>query len=235
MCLNCTDRCARQRSLLCAVAKPVCVSQDLTLAVAAPAAPHAAVAAEAAQGLPPAKRASVWLYNMLPTAQSADQLGQAEAAQTVLARVVSGPGDPPNSSYALHFVLPSGSLLTGKQALVKDMLGSSARILASYSVCSTMVHVVDALLWPAASTAVADVPDPAIGGVFRDPLAAVLPNASQIWCAAWRLAFRHPCTARFAPNSVLQECTAPLDIWNVYGGGVGFCEKAGLCLKMLLC
>ena len=64
-----------------------------------------------------------------------------------------------------------------------DLLGSRARILASYPVCSTWVHVVDALLWPSASTAVDDVPDPAIGGVFRDPLAAVLPNASTIWCA----------------------------------------------------
>ena len=80
------------------------------------AAPHAAVAAEAAQGLPAAKRASVWLYNMLPTAQSADQLGQAGGADTVLARVVSGPGEAANASYALRFVLPPGSLLAGKQA-----------------------------------------------------------------------------------------------------------------------
>ena len=80
------------------------------------AAPHAAVAAEAAAGLPAGKRASVWLYNMLPTAQSADQLGQAGAADTVLARVVSGPGEAANASYALRFVLPSGSLLAGKQA-----------------------------------------------------------------------------------------------------------------------
>ncbi|KAK9836929.1 hypothetical protein WJX81_000389 [Elliptochloris bilobata] len=149
--------------------------------VALSGAPHATVAAEAARGLAPSKRASVWLYNMLPTAQSADQLGQAGAADTVLARVVSGPGEAANASYVLHFTLPSGSLLAGKQALVGDLLGSRARILASYSVCSTWVHVVDALLWPAASTDANDVPDPAIGGVFRDPLAAVLPNASQIW------------------------------------------------------
>lgn len=296
---------------------------------------HAAVAAEAAAGLPPAKRASVWLYNMLPTAQSADQLGQAGSAETVLARVVAGPGEPGNATYALRFVLPSGSLLAGKQArrppshlrpgsgqagvrpprarsparsarcaprgrpacaprgacaapigpppstspitgslccvlcgeahmraagrlrssdrdccpagrqpqtfcaaccvgrltcapqgacacacaapsgppcaryyadsvrfqvqrdahqvkrdtdraqaLVGDLLGSRARILASYGVCSTVVHVVDALLWPASTQDVADVPDPAPGGAFSKPLAAVLPNASQIFGCA---------------------------------------------------
>jgi len=241
---------------------------------------HAAVAAEAAAGLPPAKRASVWLYNMLPTAQSADQLGQAGAAETVLARVVAGPGEPGNATYALRFVLPSGSLLAGKQArrppshlrpgsgqagrgrprarsparsaccaphgaarvvwgrlrrvtwgvrvvwgvpvaypscgacaprgtcaaparhrppraraqaLVGDLLGSRARILASYAVCSTVVHVVDALLWPASTQDVADVPDPAPGGAFSKPLDAVLPNASQIFgCAPGARARRRP-------------------------------------------
>ena len=96
------------------------------------AAPHAAVAAEAAAGLPAGKRASVWLYNMLPTAQSADQLGQAGAADTVLARVVSGPGEAANSSYALKFVLPSGSLLAGKQA--RPLRGSSVSRLAVHAV-----------------------------------------------------------------------------------------------------
>ena len=90
------------------------------------AAPHAAVAAEAAAGLPAGKRASVWLYNMLPTAQSADQLGQAGAADTVLARIVSGPGEAANSSFALKFVLPSGSLLAGKQARPAQALRASA-------------------------------------------------------------------------------------------------------------
>jgi len=70
------------------------------------------------------------------------------------------------------------------QALVGDLLGSRARILASYGVCSTVVHVVDALLWPASTQDVADVPDPAPGGAFSKPLAAVLPNASQIFGCA---------------------------------------------------
>ena len=95
-------------------------------------------------------------------------------------------GQVANTLGLVHTSLPRCSLTVSRsplQALVGDLLGSRARILASYPVCSTWVHVVDALLWPAASTAVDDVPDPAIGGVFRDPLAAVLPNASTIWCA----------------------------------------------------
>ena len=109
-----------------------------------------------------------------------------------------------------------------------DLLGSRARILASYPVCSTWVHVVDALLWPSASTAVDDVPDPAIGGVFRDPLAAVLPNASTIWCAG------RPAARVLEHISMGRACSHRLHDARLLMHAPHECARMWLCSKGLL-
>lgn len=67
------------------------------------------------------------------------------------------------------------------QVVVTGLLDNPARIVGSFQVCSTWVHVVDAVLWPSASTDPAGIPDPAAGGSFPADQPQNLPTAQSLW------------------------------------------------------
>ena len=64
--------------------------------------------------------------------------------------------------------------------------------MASFQVCTSWVHVVDAVLWPASTADASAVPDPTPGGTYpagqqQSPPAAPLPTAAALWCACPQL------------------------------------------------
>ena len=108
-------------------------------------------------GLPREKQAAWVLYNLIPEALTADQLGARKRVATHLADVVGG------SEYDLAFSLPSNFALGGNLR-VRDRLGQELKVLSSFRVCEGWVHTVDGLLWPGTTTDPASIPDPVRGG-----------------------------------------------------------------------
>lgn len=75
------------------------------------------------------------------------------------------------------------ALLACAQVAVHSLLPDSAHIAASFQVCSTWVHVVDAVLWPAATPDPSALPDPVRGGSYPAGQQQQLPTAATLWCA----------------------------------------------------
>lgn len=68
-----------------------------------------------------------------------------------------------------------------RQVMVAGLLDNTARIVSSFQVCTSWVHVVDAILWPASSPDPAAIPDPAAGGSFPAGQPQTLPTAQLLW------------------------------------------------------
>ena len=74
------------------------------------------------------------------------------------------------------------------QVLVTGLLEDDAHIVGSFQVCTSWVHVVDAVLWPASAADSSAVPDPTPGGVYpadhqQSPQQPPYPTAAALWCA----------------------------------------------------
>lgn len=67
------------------------------------------------------------------------------------------------------------------QVTVAGLLDNPARIVSSFQVCASWVHVVDAILWPASSPDPASIPDPAAGGSFPAGQPQTLSTAQSLW------------------------------------------------------
>jgi len=111
-------------------------------------------------GLPREKQAAWVLYNLVPAALTADQLGSAKTVATHLSEVVGSP------DYDLAFALPPNFALGGA-VRVRDRLGQDLQILSSFKVCEGWVHTVDGLLWPGTTPDPVSIPDPVQGGVDK--------------------------------------------------------------------
>lgn len=70
---------------------------------------------------------------------------------------------------------------TCSQVTVNGLLDNPARILSSFQVCSSWVHVVDAILWPSANATLDSIPDPAPGGKFAVGQQQSFPTADNLW------------------------------------------------------
>ncbi|KAK9905638.1 hypothetical protein WJX75_003659 [Coccomyxa subellipsoidea] len=132
-----------------------------------------AVAAALQSGVTTNKAVSFWLYNMLSQPLSSDQLLIRGSSPTQLSAVVN------SSRYDLRFAVPAG--LRSSEVTVAGLLDNPARIVSSFQVCASWVHVVDAILWPASSPDPASIPDPAAGGSFPAGQPQTLPTAQSLW------------------------------------------------------
>ncbi|CAL8471975.1 g11517 [Coccomyxa elongata] len=132
-----------------------------------------AVAARLQSGVETIKAVSFWLYNMLSQPLSSDQLLLEKSAATQLSSVTN------SSRYDLRFATPDS--LRSSEVMVAGLLDNPARIVSSFQVCTSWVHVVDAILWPASSPDPAAIPDPAAGGSFPAGQPQILPTAQLLW------------------------------------------------------
>ena len=67
------------------------------------------------------------------------------------------------------------------QIVVNGVLNNPARIINSYQVCSSWVHVLDAVPWPGASPSQNAIPDPTLGGRFPNGQRHNYPTARTLW------------------------------------------------------
>ena len=75
------------------------------------------------------------------------------------------------------------------QTTVTGLLEDDAHLVASFQVCTSWVHVVDALIWPASTADAGAVPDPTPGGRYpadqqQPPQQSPYPTAAALWCAS---------------------------------------------------
>ena len=83
-------------------------------------------------------------------------------------------------------------MVVNAQTIVTGLLEDDAHIVASFQVCTSWVHVVDAVLWPASTADASAVPDPTPGGTYpagqqQSPQQPPLPTAAALWCACPQL------------------------------------------------
>ena len=67
------------------------------------------------------------------------------------------------------------------QIMVSGVLDNPARIINSYQVCSSWVHILDAVPWPGTSPSQNAIPDPTLGGKFPDGQRRNYPTARTLW------------------------------------------------------
>lgn len=67
------------------------------------------------------------------------------------------------------------------QIMVRGVLDNPARIINSYQVCSSWVHILDAVPWPGTSPSQTAIPDPTLGGRFPDGQRHSYPTARTLW------------------------------------------------------
>lgn len=64
---------------------------------------------------------------------------------------------------------------------VNGVLNNPARVIISYHVCSSWVHVLDAVPWPGITPNQSSIPDPTVGGRFPPGQPQQYPTAKTLW------------------------------------------------------
>lgn len=67
------------------------------------------------------------------------------------------------------------------QVIVTGLLNNPAKIVNSFQVCSSWVHILDAVPWPGTYPSQNALPDPAVGGRFPNGQPQQYPTARSLW------------------------------------------------------